>query len=202
LGALGLIATELEKENPKYDILLSILRKCQICPPLDWNFVFNMFSNGLLAAIYQQTGLHSLALETADKIAEFANNSEIKFSCVIASTFAMKVCTDIHFANNKYESIDNDLRLIGTFAHYPIGYELFQNVFNKLGEMNYSVVQLNLDPMTVQKDLEEKYSNLYGSFKNIIGDALKEEPTFVDDFTTNLVTLDLDLDSFMNFEEQ
>jgi type IV secretory pathway VirB6-like protein len=93
-------------------------------------------------------------------------------------------------------------RLIGTFAHYPIGYELFQNVFNKLGEMNYSVVQLNLDPMTVQKDLEEKYSNLYGSFKNIIGDALKEEPTFVDDFTTNLVTLDLDLDSFMNFEEQ
>jgi hypothetical protein len=87
LGALGLIATELEKENPKYDILLSILRKCQICPPLDWNFVFNMFSNGLLAAIYQQTGLHSLALETADKIAEFANSNNFAIILIFSFRF-------------------------------------------------------------------------------------------------------------------
>lgn len=93
--------------------------------------------------------------------------------------------------------------MIGTFAHYPIGYELFQNVFNRLNEMKYPAVQLNLDPMTVQKDLEEKYTNLYGSFKNIIGDTLKEESTLVDDyFASNLVTLDLDFDSFINLEEQ
>lgn len=166
ISILGLIHTELDyKQHPNYPKILDILYNCQYTKMTGWEFLYNLYVHALLLFSLRRAGLNKLALAMADKVLELAsgtdysmymNNtfqgSELPYSCVVVSTFAMREVTRIHLEYGLYDKVDNDLRLIGTLAHYPITEHLFHEVCDKLHQLtqHQKPVKLYLDVNSVQ----------------------------------------------------
>jgi hypothetical protein len=64
----------------------------------------------------------------------------------------MREVTGVHLDHGLYDKVDNDLRLIGTLAHYPITENLFHEVSDKLYQLTQheKPVKLYLDVNSVQ----------------------------------------------------
>jgi hypothetical protein len=63
--------------NPDYKTLLDILHKSQSRIPLDWRYLFTLYSHALLASTYRRAKLDNMAKMYADKITEIANSMKI-----------------------------------------------------------------------------------------------------------------------------
>jgi hypothetical protein len=165
IGALGSVHTELRfNPNPDYGTLIKILQSCQQIVPNDWKFLFDMYTTFLLLLCYRKSGLTKLVPPLAEEIVKFAQSPELRYSCVIVTTYAMREVADIHFEQNRLDLIEKDLRIISTFAHFPLGYNLFQEVYDRLLALKVPAVQLTLDPFTVEKDLESIYPNAFSKY--------------------------------------
>lgn len=77
---LGSVQTELMMgSNPNFAQLAGMVQKTMAIEPDDWRFLYNLYTNFLLASIYHRAGLKTLAIQAADKILQLAESELTKF---------------------------------------------------------------------------------------------------------------------------
>jgi hypothetical protein len=88
--------------------------------PNDWKFLFDMYTTFLLLLCYRKSGLTKLVPPLAEEIVKFAQSPELRYSCVIVTTYAMREVADIHFEQNRLDLIEKDLRYDFLMSNFQI----------------------------------------------------------------------------------